>query len=180
MSYANYAFLKIRNFVPKYILKNLYYSLVYPHPLYCLSVWGCASEYLLQPLIVMQKKIIRVISGPRNYREHTTPLFKNLSILKLNDIYTLTVSSHIFKFTNGTANDLLTNILVQNQTLRTNNLRSTNSHTLDKAKFTLTKSRRAISYKGMELWNNLPKNVQESITIGSFRRNIRSFLLSKY
>ena len=56
LSYANYAFLKIRNFFPKYILQNLYYSLVYPHLIYCLPVWGCTSEYLLQPLIVMQKK----------------------------------------------------------------------------------------------------------------------------
>ena len=34
----------------------------------------------------MQKKAIRIIAGGK-YNEHTNPLFKDLKILKLKDIY---------------------------------------------------------------------------------------------
>ena len=180
LAYATYAFLKIRNYIPKYILKNLYYSLVYPHLLYNLPVWGCASEYLLQPLIKLHKKIIRIISGSRNYYEHTSPLFKQLSILKLHDMLTLTMTTQIFKIINGLSNKLLSNLIMNNQNVRRLNLRSTHSHTLSKSKYTLTKSRRAISYNGIENWNNLPKNIQELATLPTFRKHVKHHLLSKY
>ena len=180
LSYATYAFLKIRNIIPKYVLKNLYYSLVYPHLLYNLPVWGCASIYLLQPLIKLHKKIIRIISGSRNYYEHTSPLFKQLSVLKLQDMLTLTMTIQIFKIINGMSNKLLSNFIMHNQNVRRLNLRSTRSHTLNKTKYTLTKSRRAISYKGIEKWNDLPKNIQESATLPTFRKHVKNHLLSKY
>src|ERR1051325_3035934 len=66
-AYATYAFLKIRNVIPKYVLKNLYYSLVYPHLLYNFPVWRYASVCLLQPLIKLHKKIISIISESPNY-----------------------------------------------------------------------------------------------------------------
>ncbi|HYV52171.1 MAG TPA: reverse transcriptase family protein, partial [Candidatus Eisenbacteria bacterium] len=97
LSSTSYALRKIRPFVPRRILKTIYYGLVYPHLLYGICIWGCASDYLLQPLKIIQKKITRIISGSHDYYEHTSPLFKNLSILKLPDIYTLTSTTQIFK-----------------------------------------------------------------------------------
>ncbi|KAL7630974.1 UNVERIFIED_CONTAM: hypothetical protein RMT77_018738 [Armadillidium vulgare] len=180
LAYATYAFLKIRNTIPRYILKNLYYSLVYPHLLYNLPVWGCASEYLLQPLIKLHKKIIRIISGTRNHYQHTSPLFKQLSILKLQDMLTLTMTTQIFKIINGLSNKLFSKLIMNNHNVRRLNLRSKCSHKLSKTMYTLTKSRRAISYKGIEKWNDLPKNIQELATLPTFRKHVKNHLLSKY
>ena len=78
------------------------------------------------------------------------------------------------------SNKLLSNFIMHNQNVRRLNLRSTRSHTLNKTKYTLTKSRRAISYKGIEKWNDLPKNIQESATLPTFRKHVKNHLLSKY
>ena len=59
-------------------LLTLYYSFLYPYLCYCNHVWGSTYVSNLQKLIVLQKKIIRMISGCR-FRDHTDPLFKNLS-----------------------------------------------------------------------------------------------------
>src|SRR5215469_3792097 len=48
-----------------------------------ISIWGNASEYLLQPLIIIHKKIIRILSGSQNFHEPTTPHFKSLSLLNI-------------------------------------------------------------------------------------------------
>ncbi|KAL7630508.1 UNVERIFIED_CONTAM: hypothetical protein RMT77_019305 [Armadillidium vulgare] len=93
---------------------------------------------------------------------------------------TLTMTTQIFKIINGLSNKLLSNLIMNNQNVRRLNLRSTHSHTLSKSKYTLTKSRRAISYNGIENWKNLPKNIQELATLPTFRKHVKHHLLSKY
>ena len=56
----NIAILKFLKFTfPKEILKTLYLSLVLPYFNYCNIVWGEADKSLLEPLVVLQKKIIK-------------------------------------------------------------------------------------------------------------------------
>jgi len=180
LSSTSYALRKIKHYVPRKILKKIYYGLVYPHLLYGISIWGNASEYLLQPLIIIHKKIIRILSGSQNFHEPTTPLFKSLSLLNIPEIFTLSVTTQIFKATNGTSCHMLKNIIDHNQTVTRDNMRSTYSHNLVKAKYRLTKSRRSISYKGVALWNKLPTDLKLSTSLSSFRKNIKLFLLAKY
>ena len=49
---------KIRNFVSRKIMINLYYSLVYPHLLYGVQIWGLTFDTYLEKLNVLQKKIV--------------------------------------------------------------------------------------------------------------------------
>ena len=55
---------KIRPFVITTILKNIYYSLVYPYLLYGIQVWGSAFD--INKLIVLQKKTVRMMTFNEN------------------------------------------------------------------------------------------------------------------
>ena len=57
---------KVRHFVELDILKSLYYALVYPYLTYCLVVWGNTYPSSLNPLFMLQKKIVRLIKGLLN------------------------------------------------------------------------------------------------------------------
>ena len=74
--------IKARQYLPKQCLKTLYYTFVYPYLNYCIQVWGKTYASYLDPINKAQKRIIRIITSS-NYRKHTPPLFKQLSILKL-------------------------------------------------------------------------------------------------
>ena len=52
---------KIRNFLDKSTLLNMYYSLVFPYLIYCIEIWGNASAVQLDALIKIQKKCVRTI-----------------------------------------------------------------------------------------------------------------------
>ena len=54
---------RLRYKLPRSCLLALYYSLIYPHLYYCNIVWGCASKSLLNELVVLQKRAIRVINN---------------------------------------------------------------------------------------------------------------------
>ena len=41
---------KLKNNFPEYIVRQLYYSLVYPYFNYCISIWGNSPKYLLSLL----------------------------------------------------------------------------------------------------------------------------------
>ena len=74
-------------------LFTLYYSVVYSYLQYCILVWGSTYPTHLRRLVLLQKRIIRIISK-RSFDAHTNPLFKSLMILKIEDIYSL----HLGKF----------------------------------------------------------------------------------
>ena len=65
-----------------------YYSRVYSYLQYCILVWGLTYPTHLKRLVLLQKRIVRIISK-KGFDAHTNPLFKNLMILKLEDIYSL-------------------------------------------------------------------------------------------
>ena len=67
----------IRQNVPRDILISLYCSLVYPYLCYGVLLLGDAADVLLNPLILVQKIIIRIISNAE-FLAHTLPLsFQN-------------------------------------------------------------------------------------------------------
>ena len=54
---------------------SLYYSLVYPYLTNCVSVWGSTYQPNLNQIIILQKKIIRIMSKV-SFDTHTGVLFK--------------------------------------------------------------------------------------------------------
>ncbi len=83
-------------FVPARILRMLYYTLVYPHILYGITLWSAAYEIHLSKINVLHKKIIRSMCNV-NYNDHTNELFVQLGILKLQDIVRRYPSDIVYK-----------------------------------------------------------------------------------
>ena len=58
----------------------LYYSLVKPYLVYCISEWGATYASNLKRILLLQKKVLRIISKSA-FDAHTDPLFMQLKIL---------------------------------------------------------------------------------------------------
>ena len=170
---------KIRPLVTPAILKNIYYSLVYPHLLYAIQVWGSAFDTNLNKLIVLQKKIVRMMTfnenpiGIRGPSAHTSPLFNELSILKLKDIYDLQLLRFVhdcfnrisprqfhswFKLitdnhNHATRSNTVNIVTVNNEATLGNNL-------LVPYARTSYYGQRSIKVKGARQWNRIPHNIR--------------------
>ena len=57
---------KIKNYVNTKTLTMLYNSLIYPHLLYGVPIWGNADDVHLKTLLTIQKKAVRIISNKDN------------------------------------------------------------------------------------------------------------------
>ena len=69
----------------KFHLRKIYVALFESRLRYGIVNWGTASEYLLKPLIVLQKRAIRSIAGLRAGTS-TGAVFKSLKLLNLDQI----------------------------------------------------------------------------------------------
>ena len=88
---------KLRYFVPLKILINLYYALIYPFFTYSLIAWGNTYATNLQPLYILQKRAMRIITFSK-FDDHSSPVFKKVGIIKLFDLITLQVACFMHKF----------------------------------------------------------------------------------
>ena len=148
---------KIRNFLTPEARLNFYYSFIYPYLMYNVSIWGKTHACILDPLIIAQKRIVRCIAGAE-YRAHTNPLFKEYSILKLEDIYSYVTSLYMFKNH-------------QNIEFLNKHEFSTRERELARPSYQrLTTCQKALSFAGPTQWNLLPTNLRETLTVGRFKK----------
>ena len=88
---------KTKRFLKTNSLLQLYNSFIYPYLNYCITVWGNTWETYLLPLIKVQKRAMRVIKGAERY-DHTDPIYKELSVLKIREIYVYSLQIMLYKF----------------------------------------------------------------------------------
>ena len=86
---------RVKPYVPFSALKTLYYSLIHCHLQYQILNWGHDSDMLLK----LQKRAIRFLTS-EDYLAHTEPLFKRCNILKVNDLYNLSIVKFYFNYLN--------------------------------------------------------------------------------
>ena len=86
--------------LPKTSLHCLYYSLVYPYLIYCISVWESTYQSNISRVIILQKRIIRIICKV-SFDSHTDVLFKEQEILKFSDIYVYQIGKFMYLFKRG-------------------------------------------------------------------------------
>ena len=123
ISSALYALNQVKKILPMKTLKTIYNSILQPHLQYSVITWGNAKLKDLEPLIMKQKKAVRLVSKSK-YNAHCEPLFSQLNILKLQDIFHLSVSSFISKFLNNQLPDSFKEIFTPLNSSRVKQLRS--------------------------------------------------------
>ena len=74
--------LKLKRIFPQHILRLIYNSLIHPHLIYGLNLWGFKHKRIT----ILRKKTIRILAF-RPYISHSTSAFKELKIPMLKDLY---------------------------------------------------------------------------------------------
>ena len=141
---------RLSKFLPIHILKYLYHSLVMPHILYGIELWYGASATDRNRIFIIQKKTIRAINS-LPFNSHTNMYFKNMKLLKVEDIYNRNVLLHI-------AEKISRNELIFSLDIHEHNTRGRNS--LNIPRCNLSHTLLSWKYRGQMLWNSLPERIK--------------------
>ena len=144
---------------PTTSLCTLYCSLVYPYLVYCISVWGWAYPSNLNRIFLLPIKVIRIISKSA-FDAHTEPIFKQLKILKLSDIYRSQVGNFIFSFKKGLLPYAFSEIFLLTNQIHHHNTRNSNSFYLFSCKRNIRQFE--IRFQGPKLFNSFSTEIQNA------------------
>ena len=164
-------------FLPKTSLCMLYYFLIYPYFYYCNIVWASIYKTNLRRLVILQKRIIRIINKS-HFNAHTDPIFKDLDILKFNDIHLLQPGQSMYSCKNSFLPPRFNNNFSQSNQFHSYNTRNSQAYRLPHCRTNTKKLSRF--FKGLSFFIHL---TTRSSTLNPFpllRKKLKIKLLSKY
>ena len=86
---------KVKHNIPTKLKRQLYFSLIHPHLLYGVELWGAAVKSHIQLIQILQKRAIRFITSS-TYNSSTHNYFKDLKILKMQDLYQVQLLTQMY------------------------------------------------------------------------------------
>ena len=168
---------KLNNYLPPYILRTLYCSLVQSHLNYAILTWG----YSCNRLEKLQKRLIRMITRSK-YNAHTEPLLKQLELLKLSDLLELSALKFYFKYLHGSLPRFFYSFNIATQgTQHSHETRQRDQLRVDRSRINLADNRIRIFLP--TLVNSTPLHLLHKITthsIQGFSSHIKRYLINRY
>ena len=132
----------------------LYNSIVYPHILYRIILWGSTYTSHHKKLQLLQKKAVRAICS-LYWRVHATPCFDRLSILKVRDVAEMEMTKFVHKSVHLSSDNLAIPL------------------------FRTSRAQRSIKYQGSKVWNSIPTTIQR-LKLKKFTQTYREQILVAY
>ena len=146
--------IKARNLLSLNALKTLYFSFIYPYFTYCNQVWGSACDTRLRPLVMLQKRCVRIITRSK-YQDHTDPLFARLGLLKLKDINKYFIGRFMYRWYQNKLPSMFQDMFIPITDIHDYDTRQSSLLYCPKFKTELGKSR--CSYRAPYMWNLIIK-----------------------
>ena len=174
-------FFKIRHLLPTSVLVSLYYSLFASFLQYGIIVWGLTYETFTKPLYILQKKVLKAITF-KNSSSPSTPIFYDLKILKLYDLFHLKLLNLAYECVNLLSPTVFHNFFDTLTSVHQYNTRQACKGDIFMThKNTLQYGLRSIKYAGAKSWNEIPAIIKQSRSIVIFCRELKQhFFSTKY
>ena len=148
---------KVRHLLPVSHTCTLYKALVEPYLSYCNLIWArYSSTVRLDRILKIQKKYVRIITFS-DFRAHSKPLFKKLSVLTVYDLYKYQLAIFMFKNFNGLIPATHRVMFKLNSDLHSYKTRNSLKYHVS---YCRTSCRQNVAQNlGPRLWNSLPQDI---------------------
>lgn len=154
-------------------LRTLYFSFIHPYITYGIEIWGRSAAVHLNTILRLQKKAVRLIKSVNRWSE-SAPLFLDLEILTVYQIYQYQVLTFLYKFKKQTLPSIFFNFfekLNPNRDTRNNSL-------LRVPLMNSSYSQRSLRYQGVLVWNNNVNKLHFDITYVTFKKQVRQHIMN--
>ena len=147
---------KARRYLNRRSLLNLYHSFVYPYLIYSVEVWGNAAQCHINQLLLVQKRIIIIISYSE-YKAPSTPLFRSLDILPIDKLVHNRIGIMMYKYVNDLLPLVMSELYTYNRDIHHHNTRQSNLFHLHKGNTNIYTN--SFKYRSSQIWNFLQLNM---------------------
>ena len=138
--------------------------------IYCVEFWGISPQTHLKPLLLLQKKIVR-LNTFSTYCAHTGPIFIDLSILTIDKLVIHRISIMMYKFSNSLLPAVLNSLYQKNKEVHTYNTRAKNM-------FHISFWTQFFSSVSATIWNALMVQIDGDISLVNIKQSLKLYLLN--
>ena len=170
---------RLQHYLTPKLLKQVYYSIAYPHLQYAITSWGKAPATYINKAQVQQNRLIRILSKIYKQKVILSSLYRKLNILKIEDIYNLEALKFMCKFKNKTLPTPFRNYFTPASNFYNYSTRNSKKGNYYFSKVNKKLTQRSIKICEFKLWNKLPTRLLNYTNIGLsvFSKKIKIALL---
>ena len=119
-----FAIKQVQKTLPPSALRTLYFSLIHPHLIYGIHVWGNTASSTLNKTNILMKRTIRLINNAP-YNSHSEPLFKKSNILTLPHLHEQQIATFSHDYEHRKLPRSFNNFFQYSKNIKTRTTRST-------------------------------------------------------
>ena len=173
---------KIRHYVPKFLLKTVYYTLFNSHLIYGCQIWG-QDPMSLRKLSTLQNKAIRIINF-KNYDSPTNQLYHENKILKIED-YIKTLNCFLVKkVLQNTSLKIFNDYFTKSEETHNHNTRHSSRNTVKRQhSSTRQYGQHSVKNQAAATWNQ----IQNALNIDMYtessskvKKHLKSYFIDTY
>ena len=172
---------KLRHSVSTKLLVEIYHALIHSYLRYGIVVWGNASEENLKPLNALVNRAVKIMTFTPFVREELGPLYSDLKVLNLKNVFKLETAKYMYKVKNGLLPTIIGNYFELEYDYCLNPERSIKLRKRErpnKINTRLASSKKSIQIRGESVWNKISESVRNKNSIYSFKKHYKVTLLS--
>ena len=145
---------------------------------YGIIIWGNTYKTTLQPIFILQKRAMRLITFSR-FDEHSSPLFKSLEIIKFLDLVTFHLAIFMYKYHNQLLPSVFSSFFS-----KISQIHSYNTRLGAKQSYYLPKARTNygifnIRFQGPSVWNSIDEDIKLS-SLSLFKKKVKQQFIKDY
>ena len=168
-------FNKIKHSISAKFARQIYFSFVYSHIKYAIEVYGACSENLMNKLQIIQNKLVKLLLK-LDWRTSTKYLHKHLNILKVCDIYKVSLLEFVhackYRETPPTFYTYFSTAQTSYRTRQQGHLRVVNTNK------SIGDTR--VQCHAARLWNAIDNETQNIETKETFKKNVSKMIIQSY
>ena len=169
---------RIKNLVPKKILKMIYFSIFYPYISYGCSIWASNFVTCFKRVQKLQNRAVKLLSEFDDSDEVPAhEHFKKNKLMDVSQIRDYQVAIFSYKYLNQLLTPAFENLFTFNRDRHDHNTRKADNLTHEFR--STTRASFVIRHYGPHVWNILPECVKNAPSLPAFKSRAKKFLLSR-
>ena len=168
----------LRNFVDTETLKLLYYSLIYSRFQYGIILWGTATYSRRKEIVLRLNNIVRIMTWSRKF-DHVSIRYKQLKLLKLEDIYRLELSKIMHQLNCNMTPKVFEKNFVKLEREHSYSTTQKTKNTYFLTRVNKTMSQKQLAFRGTKLWATLDNSIKTK-PLPVFKKILKERMIRDY
>ena len=160
--------------IPRILRYTIYNSLVKPHLLYLIELWGSATKTKLSELQRSQNKLIKMLFN-YPFLTSTSKIYNDTKLMNIKQLYIYNTCIFINKVLNK---KIHTNIIL-NQYRQVSQRSSRRASLIVLPKTRTNYGKKMVTFEGVQLYNKLPSSIRNVHSLNAFKIQLGQYLTAR-